>query len=126
MIRRKRNVDLSRVQTIPVKLMKKEELHLLGLTILQKEPQYRTRRDIEVLETMTAGNQFISKIETEHGLKFKLELLRYIYMEFVGKGEVLFELGQIGLEFYIIMNGSVALLQFRLSPALLSNSHKRL
>lgn len=87
------------------------------VSTLNKPPKRRTNVEIDVLMRIAMGKQFFADFHSKYGSSSLRDLLKRCYHEyerltrFVPEGDILFELGTGGSEFYIILRGECAFFQ---------------
>lgn len=83
--------------------LSKDELFIMALEILQKEPETRNPTDIRIISMSTEHVQFFQ----DYGSETHEKCCRFMMHEHHDNDKVVFELGSIGTKFYIILKGSV-------------------
>ena len=83
--------------------LSKDELFVMALEILKKEPNNRNASDIRIISMSTEHVQFFK----DYGSETHEKCCRFMMHEHYDDNKVVFELGSIGTKFYIILKGSV-------------------
>lgn len=92
------------------KVLTPEQINSLGLLTLSLAPRLRTSHMLDLLQHVTRNNRFFCSTREEYGDEVIAEMLKYIYLEYVPQYEVVFEQDSIGYEFFIILQGQVAVM----------------
>jgi CRP-like cAMP-binding protein len=62
---------------------------------------------MEVLDDMLRNIKFFKESRLKYGDLVFEQMKKYAYLEFVPEGQVLFEYGSIGQEFFVVIEGEV-------------------
>lgn len=95
---------------IALELLPMAQLNDLGLEVLRISPKLRSHAMINVLQVMTKGNRFFQSIQRDYGPETLSQMLKFVYLEIVPAGEIVFEVESVGYEFFIILKGQVSIL----------------
>lgn len=76
--------------------------------VLQKPTDYRTQSDIKLLAKATENIKFFQEINQDNGFELHDELCKYLVHKFHHKDDLVFQEGNIGTTFYIILKGGVS------------------
>ena len=90
-----------------VTLLTEEQFQLMTILIFRKDPSLRHQLEIEFLEKMLKNYSFFKDIRDKISLESYHELFREFRFESHSKDVVLFNYGETGKKFYVILSGSV-------------------
>lgn len=77
--------------------------------LLQKDPDFRNMLVVEKIMKLTKEVRFFKEISEKYGDKIHLRCCKFMKKEFFSKGMTLFNQGDVGNHFYIILKGTVGL-----------------
>jgi CRP-like cAMP-binding protein len=79
------------------------------IEVLRKAPKERNELHTQMLAKALGGVSFFAQAAAEWGESALLDLLKYMYLEFVPRGQLLFEIGSKGEEFFIVLQGNMGI-----------------
>ncbi|CAD8065777.1 unnamed protein product [Paramecium primaurelia] len=77
------------------------------VTLLQKDPNQRTQLDVDKIRLSFFRFKFFSELEQSMGAEMVQGLYKQLGYELQKKRQIIFNIGDIGKKFYIILKGSV-------------------
>lgn len=78
--------------------------------ILRRHPKDRTPAQIQALSSFTSHCKFFSELALSEGTSAVQSCLQYLTLLVLSSGQVVFNSGEEGTKFYIVLSGSVAVL----------------
>ena len=75
---------------------------------MMRPSKERTDDDLRLMEKFLSKNQFFSNLKKDCDREAIFESLRVLQLQSYKEQEVVFQFGDFGREFYVILNGSVS------------------
>ncbi|CAD8180976.1 unnamed protein product [Paramecium octaurelia] len=89
-----------------IDLGNKDQLNFI-IEILQKDQSVRTNQEVDIVRKAFISFKFFQDLEQQMGQEMVSNLYRQLSYETIKARQVVFNLGDIGRKFYIILSGSV-------------------
>lgn len=93
-----------------ISLLNEEQYQLFIILVFKKDPCFRTNLEISFLEKITQNYTFFQEIRGKISHEAYCEFFKELRYESHRAGTVLFNYGEVGKKFYLILSGSVYVL----------------
>mmetsp|Transcript_23704 Transcript_23704/g.23400 ORF Transcript_23704/g.23400 Transcript_23704/m.23400 type:complete len:96 (-) Transcript_23704:559-846(-) len=78
--------------------------------VLLKEKYDRTKKDIAMLLHYFGGLQFFKQLKEDNGEEMLKKVMQHLVLDEMKKEDIVFNIGDLGHKFYIILKGKVNIL----------------
>lgn len=93
-----------------VNLLNEEQYQILTILIFRRDPSLRSELEIDFIQKIMQNFTFFSDIKEKISRHSYRELLKELKFESHNKSDILFNYGDSGKKFYLILSGSVSVL----------------
>lgn len=93
-----------------VSLLNEEQYQIFIILVFRRDPGLRTEIEVSFLENLMRNYSFFKDLRSKISLESYREFFKELRYESHRKGTVLFNFGEIGKKFYLVLKGSVYVL----------------